>query len=144
ATGKASYGTSTICDLIPYELGGTVDFVMASNGVRCHLELPGDWLSNGARPISRSITHANGHREIDSLNQGGPNRRGAKSYHNETKGPSARLRVRRHKARAFAKKSSEPPGIERVMLTRVPRAPSSEYREHFENTLRAIDSHIVK
>jgi hypothetical protein len=44
ATGKTSYGTSTICDLIPYEFGGTVELVLAPNGVRCHLELPADWL----------------------------------------------------------------------------------------------------
>jgi two-component sensor histidine kinase/integral membrane sensor domain MASE1 len=44
APGKPSYGTSTICDLIPYEFGGTVDFVLAPDGVRFHLELPTDWL----------------------------------------------------------------------------------------------------
>src|SRR5215813_571744 len=40
-TGKPSYGTSTICDLIPYEFCGSVDLVNAPDGVRCHLELPG-------------------------------------------------------------------------------------------------------
>jgi PAS domain S-box-containing protein len=45
APGKLSYGTSTIRDLIPYELGGTVDLALASDGVRCRLELPSDWLS---------------------------------------------------------------------------------------------------
>ena len=44
---KSGYGTSVICDLIPYELGGTVDLVFASQGVRCELEIPGDWLSSG-------------------------------------------------------------------------------------------------
>ena len=38
-----SYGTSTIRDLIPYEFGGTVDLVLAQDGVRCRLELPADW-----------------------------------------------------------------------------------------------------
>jgi hypothetical protein len=38
-----------ICDLVPYELGGTVDLVFASDGVCCKLEIPGDWLSSGAR-----------------------------------------------------------------------------------------------
>jgi len=46
APGKPSYGTSTIRDLIPYELGGAVDFVLAPDGVKCRLELPADWLSN--------------------------------------------------------------------------------------------------
>jgi PAS domain S-box-containing protein len=45
APGKSSYGTSIIRDLIPYELGGTVDYVLAPGGVRCRLELPTAWLS---------------------------------------------------------------------------------------------------
>jgi PAS domain S-box-containing protein len=45
ATSKPSYGTSTIRDLIPYEFGGTVDHVLAPDGVRCRLQLPGDWLA---------------------------------------------------------------------------------------------------
>jgi PAS domain S-box-containing protein len=48
---KSSYGTSTIRDLIPYELGGTVDFVPAPEGVRCRLELPADWLGNDGQPL---------------------------------------------------------------------------------------------
>jgi len=46
APGNPSYGTNTIRDLIPYELGGAVDFVFAPDGVQCRLELPADWLSN--------------------------------------------------------------------------------------------------
>jgi len=46
APGKSRYGASTIHDLIPYEFGGTVDLVFAPEGVRCRLELPGDWLTN--------------------------------------------------------------------------------------------------
>ena len=53
---KSGYGTSVICDLIPYELGGTVDLVFAPEGVRCRLEIPGDWLSSG----DRRGRHANG------------------------------------------------------------------------------------
>ena len=56
AAGKSGYGTSVICDLVPYELGGTVDLVLASEGVRCRLEIPGDWLSSGIR----RGRHANG------------------------------------------------------------------------------------
>jgi two-component sensor histidine kinase len=58
ATGKPSYGMSTICDLIPYELGGTVDLVLAADGVRCLLALPASWLSNASEPISRPVTPA--------------------------------------------------------------------------------------
>jgi PAS domain S-box-containing protein len=46
ATGKPSYGTRTIRDLIPYEFGGTVDLVLAPDGVRCRMEVPAHWLSN--------------------------------------------------------------------------------------------------
>jgi PAS domain S-box-containing protein len=144
ATGIASYGTSTICDLIPYEFGGTVDFVMAPDGVRCRLELPADWISNDAQPVSTSIAHANGYQEIDALKQTAPNSRGAKSYRYETKETSARLRVRRHKARAFVKPSPERPETDLALLARVLKAPSSEYREHLESALRAVDTHIVQ
>jgi two-component sensor histidine kinase len=52
APGEPSYGTSTIRDLIPYEFGGTVDLVLAPEGVRCQLELPADWVSNDRQPFS--------------------------------------------------------------------------------------------
>src|SRR5262245_11107180 len=52
--GKPSCGTSTIRDLIPYEFGGTVELVFASDGIRCHLERPADWLSNNSEPLSES------------------------------------------------------------------------------------------
>jgi two-component sensor histidine kinase len=45
APGASSYGTSTIRDLIPCELGGAVDLVLAPEGARCRLELPADCLS---------------------------------------------------------------------------------------------------
>jgi two-component sensor histidine kinase len=50
APGKSSYGTSTIQDLIPYEFGGKVDLVFAPEGVKCHLELPPEWLTNADEP----------------------------------------------------------------------------------------------
>jgi PAS domain S-box-containing protein len=43
APGPSSYGMSTIRDLIPYELGGAVDLVLAPDGARCRLELPADY-----------------------------------------------------------------------------------------------------
>ncbi len=54
APGDPSYGTTTIRDLIPYEFGGTVDLVLALDGVRCRLELPADWLSNDSKPVSEA------------------------------------------------------------------------------------------
>jgi two-component sensor histidine kinase len=52
---KSSFGTSTIRDVIPYELGGTVDLVFAPEGVQCRLELPADWLTNNDEPVSATI-----------------------------------------------------------------------------------------
>jgi PAS domain S-box-containing protein len=52
AARNSGYGTSTIRDLLPYEFGGTVDIVFAPDGVRCRLELPADWLSDDAYPVS--------------------------------------------------------------------------------------------
>jgi PAS domain S-box-containing protein len=46
APNSTSYGTSVIRDLIPYELGGAVDYQLARDGARCKLEIPGQWLSN--------------------------------------------------------------------------------------------------
>ena len=67
ATGKSSYGTSTIRDLIPYEFGGTVDLVLAPEGVRCLLELPADWSSSDSEALSRGTTHANNSRVENTL-----------------------------------------------------------------------------
>jgi PAS domain S-box-containing protein len=44
------YGTSVIRGLIPYELGGTVDYALATDGVRCKLEIPAKWLSKKEKP----------------------------------------------------------------------------------------------
>jgi PAS domain S-box-containing protein len=48
--GKASYGTSTIRELIPYEFGGTVDLEPAPDGVRCRLVLPAKWVGDYDQP----------------------------------------------------------------------------------------------
>jgi hypothetical protein len=45
-----------IPDLIPYELGGTVDPVPASDGIRYRLEHPADWLGRHREPTLR-VTH---------------------------------------------------------------------------------------
>ena len=46
---QSGYGTSIIRQLVPYELGGTVDLDFASDGVRCRLNIPADWISRGSR-----------------------------------------------------------------------------------------------
>jgi two-component sensor histidine kinase len=58
APGEPSFGSSTIRDLIPYEFGGMADLVLAPAGVRCHLELPADWLGNDGLPVSEAIADA--------------------------------------------------------------------------------------
>jgi len=37
---QSSYGTNLIRNLIPHELGGKVDLVLASEGVSCQIEIP--------------------------------------------------------------------------------------------------------
>ena len=37
---QRGYGTRVICELIPYELGGTVDINYATDGVQCQIEFP--------------------------------------------------------------------------------------------------------
>ena len=51
---SSGHGTSVIRDLIPYELGGTVDYVLAPDGVRCKLEIPAPWLSIDARQTAHN------------------------------------------------------------------------------------------
>jgi PAS domain S-box-containing protein len=42
---KSGYGTSVIGELIPHELGGTVDFELTADGARCKFEIPVKWLN---------------------------------------------------------------------------------------------------
>ena len=48
---KSGYGTSVIQELIPHELGGMADLTIAPEGVRCRMEIPGDWVERQAGPI---------------------------------------------------------------------------------------------
>jgi PAS domain S-box-containing protein len=50
--GPSGYGSYVIRDLIPYELGGSVDYVLSPEGVSCRVEIPAEWLRNGVRPRS--------------------------------------------------------------------------------------------
>ena len=45
---QTGFGTSVIRELIPFELGGTVDLTFASDGLQCRLEIPADWVSSDA------------------------------------------------------------------------------------------------
>jgi two-component sensor histidine kinase len=39
------FGTSVVRELVPYELGGTVDLAYLPEGVSCDLHIPAQWLS---------------------------------------------------------------------------------------------------
>jgi two-component sensor histidine kinase len=45
---QSSYGTDLIRDLIPHELGGTVDLVFEAEGVNCKIEVPLEAVNPGA------------------------------------------------------------------------------------------------
>jgi two-component sensor histidine kinase len=54
---RSGFGTSVVRELVPYELGGSVDLVHPPEGVRCELQIPAYWLSTSNRPgeISRDM-----------------------------------------------------------------------------------------
>ena len=45
---KSSYGTNIIRELIPFELGGTVELTFPGDGVRCWMEIPAEWVSRAS------------------------------------------------------------------------------------------------
>ena len=51
---RSGFGTSIVRELIPYELGGTVDLMHLREGVRARLEIPAHWLSAGLPSIEKS------------------------------------------------------------------------------------------
>jgi PAS domain S-box-containing protein len=53
APSKASYGMHVVRELIPYELGGTIDYVLSPEGAQCQMDIPLAQLSCGS-------SHANG------------------------------------------------------------------------------------
>ena len=58
APSKSGYGTSIIRELIPYELGGRVDLAFASDGLRCRLDIPADWIRNQSNGNSKELDSA--------------------------------------------------------------------------------------
>jgi len=47
APSQSCYGTGIIRNLIPFELDGKIELVFASEGIKCRLEIPADWISSG-------------------------------------------------------------------------------------------------
>jgi PAS domain S-box-containing protein len=56
---RSGYGMEVIRDLIPYELGGTVDLVFAPAGVRCDLDIPATALLGEQSPRRAAHSTAN-------------------------------------------------------------------------------------
>jgi two-component sensor histidine kinase len=54
ASHQSSYGTNLIRNLIPHELGGTVDLVFAPEGVRCNMEIPDVDIVFSREPAART------------------------------------------------------------------------------------------
>ena len=52
APSRRGYGTSVICDLIPYELGGTVNIDYATDGVHCRIDFPLEPATGHDRPAA--------------------------------------------------------------------------------------------
>jgi two-component sensor histidine kinase len=42
---QRGYGTGVIAEIIPFELGGTVELTFPAEGVRCRMEIPAEWVS---------------------------------------------------------------------------------------------------
>src|SRR5262249_44332604 len=53
---RSGFGPSAVSELIPYELGGSVDLMHLTEGVRCELQIPAHWLSAGNRQESLQST----------------------------------------------------------------------------------------
>ena len=56
APSLSGYGTTVIRELIPFELGGAVELSLAAEGIKCRLEIPGEWACKGRRKAERSIS----------------------------------------------------------------------------------------
>src|SRR5215472_3744735 len=56
APSASGYGTSIIRELLPYELGGTVDLSFAAGGVQCRLAIPAHWVRSDLDAEHRTQT----------------------------------------------------------------------------------------
>ena len=51
---RCGYGTRVIRDLIPHELGGTVELAHSCEGLHCKLEIPAHWIA-GSNPVTTTL-----------------------------------------------------------------------------------------
>jgi PAS domain S-box-containing protein len=54
APSRSGYGTSIIRELIPFELGGEVELSFVPDGIKCRLEISGEWASKDKRKAEES------------------------------------------------------------------------------------------
>jgi len=54
APSRSGYGTSIIRELIPFELDGEVELSFAADGIKCRLEISGEWASKDKRKAVES------------------------------------------------------------------------------------------
>jgi two-component sensor histidine kinase len=59
APSAPGYGTNIIRELLPYELGGTVELLLAPDGVQCRLQIPVDWVVSDQGAEQRTQTSLN-------------------------------------------------------------------------------------
>ena len=50
---RSGFGTSVVRELVPYELGGTVELAHLPKGVCCNLHIPAQWV--GRQPLNRAL-----------------------------------------------------------------------------------------
>jgi two-component sensor histidine kinase len=51
---RCGYGTRVIRDLIPHELGGTVELAHSREGLDCKLEIPAHWIAH-SNPVTTTL-----------------------------------------------------------------------------------------
>jgi two-component sensor histidine kinase len=54
---RAGFGTSVVRELVPYELGGSVEPEYRSDGFRCRLKIPARWLAGMCPSVRREEDH---------------------------------------------------------------------------------------
>jgi two-component sensor histidine kinase len=52
---KSSYGMHVVRELVPYELGGTVDYVLSPEGAQCQMDIPLARLAGGSLHSTASL-----------------------------------------------------------------------------------------
>ena len=55
---QRGYGTDVIHELIPFELGGSVDLTFAADGLKCRVELSSHWAGTASSPKGQELLAA--------------------------------------------------------------------------------------